>query len=160
MLETLVYSGALDEFNLTKKTMIESYQKVIDFYRFNPSGYFTDKINLGDNLGEYPTSVLMEKEFLALGFYLNTHPVQKYKAKYQNIITPSDTLKYLNKEIELVAYIESIRKMQTKKNEEMAMVLLSDDTTSIYGVVFPRVYRLIMNRLENKTLVKVRCLAG
>lgn len=156
--ETLVFSGALDEFNLSKKTMIENYQKIIDFYRFNPSGYFTNKINLDVDLGEYPVSFLMEKEFLTLGFYLNTHPVQKYKDKYQNIITPSETLKYLNKEIELIAFIENIRKLHTKKGEEMAMVLLSDDTTSIYGVVFPRVYNLIKERLDNKILVKVRCL--
>ncbi|HEY8364351.1 MAG TPA: DNA polymerase III subunit alpha, partial [Haloplasmataceae bacterium] len=75
--EALVFSGALDEFSYTKKTLIENYNKIIDFYRFNPSGYFSDKIEI-ENSCEYPVEELMKKEKVYLGFYLTSHPVQNY----------------------------------------------------------------------------------
>lgn len=154
--ETLVFSGALDEFNLTKKTMIENYQKIIDFYRFNSSGYFTDQISL-DNLEEYSVSELMSYEIKTLGFYLHTHPVQKYLENNKNVITPSQTLKYIDKSIEVVGYVENIKKTTTKNNEEMATILISDDITSIYGVIFPKIYQKLMGNLENNILVKIKC---
>jgi len=127
-------------------------------YRFNPSGYFTDKIEINTDLDEYPIGELMEKEKLYLGFYLTTHPIRKYvDSQLEKSITPRQTLKYLDKRIELVGFIENIRKTITKNNEEMASVTISDDVTSVYGVIFPKVYQKVKEQLIKNTLVKVQC---
>ncbi|QVK17251.1 DNA polymerase III subunit alpha [Mycoplasmatota bacterium] len=156
--EALVYSGALDEFKLSKKAMINNYRKIIDLCRFNQSGYFTDKIEINTDLDEYPINQLMKKEKEYLGFYLSTHPIRKYIEKdNQSSIIPSKTLKYLNKSIELVGFVENIRKTITKNNEEMATLIISDDITSVNGVVFPKIYQLIKDKLIKDQLVKIRC---
>lgn len=155
--EALVYTGALDEFNLTKKTMIDNYQKIVDFYRFNQSGYFTDKIELNINQGEYSDFELMKREKQLLGFYLTTHPVEKYRSLNPDIITPQHTMKYLNKHVEVVCFVENIRKTITKNKTEMATLLVSDEIVSIYGVIFPDTYSRIKTKLCNECLVKVKC---
>ena len=45
----------------------------------------------------------------------------------------------------MVLVIENIRMFKTKKNEDMASILASDETGSIQVVVFPRNYELINN---------------
>lgn len=155
--QTLVFVGALDEFKLSKKTMIENYDKINDFCRFNPSGYFTDKIELVESVEEYSTSELMKREKDLLGFYLTTHPISKYIKENQDksFILPSYTLKYIDKTIDLIGFIENIRKTKTKNNEEMATLTISDDTTSIIGVIFPRVYQKVKGELEKDHLYKI-----
>ncbi len=155
--EALVYTGALDEFNLTKKAMIENYQKIVDFYRFNQSGYFTDKIELNINAAEYSDLELMKREKQLLGFYLTTHPVEKYRLLNPRIITPQQTFKYLNKTVEVVCFVESIRKIITKNNAEMATLTVSDEIVSVNGVIFPDTYSRIKTKLCNECLVKVKC---
>ncbi len=156
--EAFVFAGALDEFKLTKKAMIINYPKLLDLYRFNPSGYFTDQIEIDRNIEEYSVRELMQKEKNYLGFYLTTHPVRKYvEETKETVIIPSQTLKYIDKSIELVGFVENIRKTMTKKSEEMATITISDDITTIYGVVFPDTYRLIKEKLIKDTLVLIKC---
>ncbi len=155
--QSLVFVGALDEFKLSKKTMIENYDKIIDYCRFNPSGYFTDKIELVEKSDEYSTSELMRREKDLLGFYLTAHPISKYIKENQekNLILPSYTLKYVDKKIELVGFVENIRKTKTKNNEEMATLTITDDTVSIIGVVFPSVYQKLKRELTKDHLFMI-----
>ncbi len=156
--EALVYVGALDEFGLTKKTMIENYHKLHDLYRFNPSGYFTDKIELEDYSEEYAVGELMKKEKAYLGFYLKAHPIRKYVETLKiKPILPSQTLKYLNKKINLVGFVESIRNITTKNKKEMVSLTISDDITSVYAVVFPKEYQKLKHILKENTLFKISC---
>ncbi|NLC94568.1 MAG: DNA polymerase III subunit alpha [Bacilli bacterium] len=155
--EALVYAGALDEFNLPKSVMINNYHKILDYYRFNPSGYFTDKIELSLDYEEYPASILMKKEKELLGFYLNSHPVRKYiNHKQFTGIIPSQSFKHINKEVELLGYLEKVKKLKTKTNENMVVLTISDDMTDIEGVIFPNLYDKLINyvNVDNLYLFK------
>ncbi|MDF2700177.1 MAG: dnaE [Haloplasmataceae bacterium] len=157
--EALVMSGALDEFILTKKTMIENYDKVYDLSRFNQSGYFTDKLDYDHAEEEYTLGELMKHEKSLLGFYLTTHPIRKYldEMKENPYILPSQTLKYVDQNIELIGFIENIKPTITKNKEEMASLIISDDLTSINAVIFPKSYQLLKNSLMIDRLFVIKC---
>lgn len=156
--ESLVFVGALDEFNLSKRAMIENYDKVIDLSRFNQSGYFTDKIEYQNETIEYSTSELMKNEKKALGFYLTTHPIRKFINDKNNInyIIPSKTIKYIDKIIDCIGFVENIRKIKTKLNEEMALLVISDDVSSIDAVIFPSNYLKLKNNIDKNKLYQFR----
>ena len=153
--KALVYGGALDEFKLSKKAMIENYNRVIDLIRFNPSGYFDDKLNI-THIEEYTTSELMKFEKNILGFYLTTHPIKSYLAHVEKkgFIIPSDATKKLNQEVVLVGYIEQLKEILTKAKEKMVTLTISDDLTSIPAVVFPSYYNQFQGKLKADTLFK------
>ena len=87
----LVFSGALDEFGLPKKAMIENYSQIIDFLRFNPSGYFDEQLKL-KNIEEYPIQELLSQEKAVLGFYMKSHPMRSYISRHpkRNFLIPSE----------------------------------------------------------------------
>jgi len=151
--EALVYAGALDEFNLSKSVMINNYHKILDFYRFNRSGYFTDKIEISLDYEEYSPSILMKKEKELLGFYLNSHPVRRYINQHQYIgVIPSQTFKHINKEVELLGYLEKVKIIKTKTNDNMVILTISDDITDIEGVIFPNMYEKLINYVSSDNL--------
>ena len=64
--------------------------------------------------------------------------------------------KYFDKVIEVVVYVERIKKIKTKNNEEMAFVTASDETATIDLVLFPKVYSLYELKINSLIKVKAR----
>jgi DNA polymerase III subunit alpha len=153
--KALVYSGALDEFNMSKRAMIENYQRLIDLMRFNPSGYFDNQFRF-DELEEYPAHQLMKYEKDVLGFYLTTHPIRTYLATHQkrDFIIPSESSAFLNKEVNMVAYVEEIKEIITKNNDSMMFLTLSDDVFSMPAVLFPNQYERLKDQIAVNQLFR------
>jgi DNA polymerase III subunit alpha len=151
--KALVYSGALDEFKMTKRAMIENYQRLIDLMRFNPSGYFNNQFHF-EELEEYPAPQLMKFEKDVLGFYLTTHPIRTYLENNQqrDFIIPYESSSYLNKEVKMVAYVENVKEIMTKNNEPMMLLTLSDDLFSIPAVIFPNQYERLKDQIVENQL--------
>src|SRR5690625_6540642 len=58
--------------------------------------------------------------------------------------------------IKCAAIIEEVRTIRTRKGEQMAFLTLSDETSEIDAVVFPRVFLQVMTILEEETIVFIR----
>jgi len=82
--------------------------------------------------------LLWEKELL--GLYLSGHPLDKFKDKLEKIKTKIGYARKLSNGLPIVTagMIEEVKKIMTKKNEQMLFVKLSDYENSIEMVVFPR----------------------
>ncbi len=62
---------------------------------------------------------------------------------YQNIP------KYFDRTINTILYVESIKTIKTKNNDKMSFVSLSDEYSTIEGVIFPETYRKIEEIIKN-----------
>ena len=82
-----------------------------------------------------------EKELF--GFYLSNHPTIKYNQV--GIIKVKDLKNNFDHFIKNIVLIESIRKIKTKNNEEMAFVKASDDTGVFEYVIFPKILKNYSN---------------
>ncbi len=80
---------------------------------------------------EYPIVELMTKELELFGYYVSNHPSSRYECPKFNKIED-----YFDKNITVVGLLEQIRTIKTKKNETMAFLLISDETTSLDFILF------------------------
>lgn len=155
--KALVFGGALDEFNMTKRAMIENYDKVINYLRFNPSGYFDNQMKL-DPYPEYETPILMQNEKSVLGFYFLTHPIHQVLThdEKRDFILPNEAYRNLNRNVNLVGYVEQVKTIVTKKKEVMMTMQISDDTYQLSGVIFPSQYMKLSESVKANTLMRFK----
>ena len=95
----------------------------------------------------------MKKELDVFGFYLSKHPVTEYKLKYKAIDLKDISL-YFDKNIDLIIYVDKIRVIKTKNNDEMCFISGSDESSNIEIVLFPKVYDLNKN-IEIGNVLKI-----
>ena len=151
-ISSLIDAGTFDSFHRTKKTMIENLDAAINYAGLisdlDPS--FVMKPLL-EELEEYESDILREKELNSYGFYVTNHPVSKYNDS--SIIKLENIKNYFNKRIKCVVLVEKIKKIETKKKEKMAFITGSDETGKGEFVLFPNGYSLLKNIKNNDIIV-------
>ena len=143
ILSTLIYSGSFDSFGINKKTLIENMDSIINYADLasNLDESLVEKPELID-YEEYSKEELTDMEFKVFGFYLSSHPVQRYR---QNNINTKNIKDYFNKVITIYLLVDRKNEIVTKKNEKMIFINGSDEYSSIELVVFPKVYEKFYN---------------
>lgn len=149
VIEALIFSGALDEFNLNRKTLMETQSDLIDLYQ-----------SIGLDLKkqvyeEYDLTYLTEKEIEMLSIQLSSSINDQYEdfIKKHNL-TILREITFNLKEVRSLAILEDIKEITTKNNELMAFVSFGDGLVSIETTIFPKVYEKIKNELKrNETYV-------
>jgi len=149
----LVNAGALDCFSISRKSMIEIYDIVLQ--KMNYIGILGDSIiSTNFDSEEYTFEEISYNEKEALGFNLKYSHFAKYNAlklKYNCNDLSNYNLNNLNKSI---VVFKSIRVITTKKNDEMAFVTMCDDSDEFDGVLFPITYAKFKNILQtNKSYI-------
>lgn len=138
IIESLIKAGALSEFKLNKKTLMENLDELINYSSLcsdiDASLVLKPEINYYE---EYNEAELMDVEYNTFGFYINNHPVSKYK---RNDFRIKDIKNYFDKYISSIFLIDSIKTINTKKNEKMAFLIVSDETGKSEAVIFPKLY--------------------
>lgn len=144
IIELLILSGALDDFNYNKNTLLKNLDKAI-MYTDIASGIDNSLIEKPymEEFSEFSDSELMNYEKELFGFYISNHPVCKYNQP--GIIKLINAKSYFDKQIKCIVIIESIKRIKTKKNEDMAFVKASDETSSFEFILFPKIYNNILN---------------
>ena len=139
-IELLIEAGCLDSFNLNRRTMIENLSDAITYSEL--SSGISDTLVSTPNIKEYDEYSLNEKtlkEKELYGFYISSHPVMKYN----NNIKLIDIEKYFDKVINIYVLVEEIKKIKTKKNEDMAFIVCSDETSKVDLTIFPNKFNFI-----------------
>ena len=143
VMEALIFSGALDDFGLNKKTLMETQSDLIDLYE-----------SIGLDLKrqvyeEYERGYLIDKEIETLGMQLSSSINELYKdfIKANNLTKLADvTFKY--EEVRTLAILDDVREITTKNNDQMAFVSFSDGLANIEVTVFPKLYQEIKMDLK------------
>jgi DNA polymerase-3 subunit alpha len=169
-LESLIESGAMDCFGEDRGIMLANTELLLEYNKESERkdasqsslfGMMADTSSLPSlKLREAPKAEMKDKlawEKELLGLYISGHPLEKYR----EIITKKDIdiKKALERKKEgdtviLGVIVNEVRAAQTKNNELMAFIAISDFSGSAEAVVFPRVYREF-----RKLIAPDRCLA-
>ena len=148
---SLIEAGCFNEFSYNKNTLISNLDEILNYAELSK--------DIGLIEIEKPEIIVYEeysKEYLAnleletFGFYLNEHPISKYK-KIDDI--NSLTIPNLfNKNITIILKINNIREIITKKNEVMAFILGSDEYGLVDLTMFPKMYEKYKNISVNNII--------
>lgn len=161
-LESLIKAGAMDRFgkrNAMLKVMEEikssnaSLSKTVAEGQGSLFGQDQKELesvpqisdNILEKIEEAPKEEILSWERQLLGLYLTEHPLAKFTATLEKIITANiadlDPTSTSGTNTRLGGIIASVRKTFTKvRKEEMCFLRLQDTTGTVEVIVFPKVY--------------------
>jgi DNA polymerase-3 subunit alpha len=111
------------------------------------------------SLEDVPVETVGEKltwEKDLLGLYISGHPLNAYKEKIEKFgVNVKDAIGKLkvNSPIKSVVIIDEVKIVNTKKNDRMAFLKVSDHTGSIDAVVFSKLFEANKEMLEKDTII-------
>ncbi|MEH7121291.1 OB-fold nucleic acid binding domain-containing protein, partial [Neobacillus vireti] len=162
-LESLVHSGAFDEFGEDRAVLLASLDVAIEHAQIfkpddadqfalfedemipKPKYVHVDPISLENKLA-------FEKE--ALGFYLSDHPISIFEKSLK--VSGAMLLFQLSPEIKRAVsgvYISAVKSIRTKKGDSMSFLTISDSSGEMEAVAFPNLYKRFQLLLKQGSFV-------
>jgi len=179
-LEALIKAGALDCFPGNKAQKLAVIGDLIESAQNTAKNTLEGQISLfsmGDGapnisirrtmpyMSEFLKEDLLRMEKEMIGIYLSDHPLHDVEEKLKKIISV-DTATLLDPErndnikngdkVTMGGLITGVKKMITKKGDQMAFLTLEDLTGQIEVVVFPRTFEECRQHLEPDKIVVIR----
>ncbi len=152
VIESLILAGAFDEFNYTRKAMIEQLENVISFSQLG--SHIDEKEFIVPQSKEYEEEVLNQKEEEVLGFLLFNDPLKAYSQYIEkhHLLKPIDVNEsYINQIVRIVGKITTVKEIKTKYGDTMAFINLTDMYSEIPCVMFSSEYELYKSEIiKNK----------
>ena len=146
LMQILINAGAMDEFFLNHQTLIENIENAINYGLLADDDGLIKKPVIVE-YEEYSSDKLRKDEVNSYGFYITNHPSSSYGSReYMKLINID---KYLYKKIKCVVLVDKIKVIKTKKNEDMAFIEASDETSKCSFTVFPNNFKMLTNIEEN-----------
>ena len=133
-IEALITADALREFKLNHNTLRANLDKALDYASLVSD--LASEFVLKPEIVRENDSSLEEKrkeEYLTYGFYISNHPASSYQKEIMKI---ENIKEYFNQYVKCVVLIESIKKIKTKNNDDMAFIVASDETGIGNFVIF------------------------
>ncbi|MFA6432464.1 MAG: DNA polymerase III subunit alpha [Candidatus Paceibacterota bacterium] len=156
-LEALIKSGALDCFGEDRGIMFANMDRLLEYNKEN-EGHASSHDSLFGGMGEdagvatlklsdAPKAEMRDKlawEKELLGLYVSGHPLERYRETIEK--KKMDIMKAKEGEkdgagVVLAIIVNAVRTVQTKNNETMAFLTISDFSGASDAVAFPRTYR-------------------
>ena len=144
LLENIIYSGALDCFNKTKKAMIENYPSILSKNQYA----FINQLELLEtsyDVEEYPYGYLLEKEKAVLGLNIKYNFMFRYQDLYRNPELQKIIDIKKDSYAKVLGIIKKVKEVKTSSGEIMAFCTIYDDSDTIDITLFPKQYE--KNRL-------------
>ncbi len=177
-LENIIKSGALDEFRLTRKTMVQNIEAVSKSFDRNQRSELEGQMSFGDYMSgdentagvsdaglvlfeEYSQNELLQYEKEAIGVYLSNHPLNTYRDRVKNYgFTPfreilSDPEAFDNRNVTVFCEAASVRTKTTRSNETMAFVQAEDMGGVLEVMVFPKTLTRCADTLKKNALLVI-----
>ncbi|MEH2424952.1 MAG: OB-fold nucleic acid binding domain-containing protein [Nostoc sp.] len=174
-LESLIYCGAFDKIEPNRQQLINDLELVYDWAQSRAKDRASGQGNLFDLLGggfsstqnkrannafetapkskpvmDFTPQEKLQKEKELLGFYVSDHPLKSLR-QIAPLLTPINLsqLGEQREEIRLCAVVmlNNVKKVVTKKGDQMAILQIEDLTTQSEAVVFPKTYERISSLL-------------
>lgn len=151
-LESLIFAGAMDEFEIDRASMIHSLATAIKYGESVQEKMNSGQIQWFEHEGHNPVyeqvpplgiNEKLKFEKAALGFYLSAHPLERYENILENIgYSKIRDLALLpeNNRVRVAVMVVKVRTIRTKKGDQMAFLTLSDDSGETEMIVFPKLY--------------------
>ncbi len=173
-LEALIKSGAMDSFAIDRGILLGNTETILEYNKEKGKqsdnqdslfGLMADQstvptLRLNEDI---PKATLQERlswEKELLGLYISGHPLDPYReviAKRDIDIKKALENKKEGESVVIAMIIDEIRTTQTKNNETMAFLKVSDFTGSAPAVIFPKAYREFRTLIEADSCIAVKC---
>lgn len=158
MMESLIFAGALDYLEKDRAVLImtvdaagkhaELLRPTEDIDIATATAYSFGKPKYMEAVAMSQKEKLMhEKE--SLGFYISAHPVTEERQYWQGINCTCYELKQTRDGtyVKMIGMIDEVKKIRTKKGEQMAFVQLQDEYGTVSITLFPQVFQLVQDLL-------------
>lgn len=153
VINSLILSGAFDTFGYNKKTLITNIENLYNYAELtkdlDESFVIKPEIKIEQ---DYSKNELMKNEYELFGFYLQNHPITKYRR--DGVCLLNDVQKYFDKYITIIGLVENIKEIKTKNKEMMSFLTVSDEYNKITVILFPKVYKQFKN-IESGNVYKI-----
>lgn len=165
VMEALIYAGALDYLEKDRAVLlmtVDAALKHAELLRPTEDIDLASAMTLSFGKPKYMQAEEMsQKEKLvhekeSLGFYISTHPVAQERLHWHDVNSTCRELKQLRdgSYVKMIGMIEEVKKIRTKKGEQMAFVQLQDEYGAVSTTLFPQVFQLVQDLLlEDEMLV-------
>jgi DNA polymerase-3 subunit alpha len=173
-LEALIKSGAMDSLNIDRGILLGNIETILEYNKEKGKqsdnqdslfGLMSDQstvptLRLRDDIPKASLQDRLSWEKELLGLYISGHPLDPYREIIQK--RDIDIKKALENKKEgesvvIAMIIDEIRTTQTKNNETMAFLKVSDFTGSAPAVIFPKAYREFRSLIEPDSCIAVKC---
>lgn len=172
VLEALIRAGAMDQLGPNRASMIASLEKaqksadqalqneqhkMRDLFAEEDDKTLSTHPDLFIRVNPWPEQVRLQGEKETLGRYVSGHPLKAYAAELKQL-TSAPIIELLNvqeRSVVCCGLITSVRFMQTKKAERMAILTIDDTTATLDIMVFPDAFALSREYLVKGELVAV-----
>ncbi len=111
------------------------------------------------DLPEIPKAQMLSEEKEITGFYVTGHPLDRHREKLENMVSIASLSEGKRREgekVELGGIISAMKRMNTRKGDAMASIVLEDFTASLEVLAFPKVFSRAMHCLAVENTVCVR----
>ena len=139
-IECLIDSSCFSRFGYNISTLHYNLDSILNYATLvkdlDPSLVLKPEIEIKDEVSK---EVLMLKERELFGVYLSSHPTINYKSK-NKVVDVNLIDKYFDKIIDVVVLVEKINVINTKKGDQMAFIVGSDETSFMDFTLFPKMY--------------------
>ncbi|MFC0270283.1 DNA polymerase III subunit alpha [Metabacillus herbersteinensis] len=151
-LESLVFSGAMDEFNVDRATLLASLDVALEHSELFSSDednqfdlFLEEELTLKPKYVEVEAFKIEDKlkfEKEALGFYFSSHPVAPLRPALQQLGAKSiiDLSQQIARKVKTAGFITAFKTIRTKKGEVMAFLEIGDESGEVEAVIFPTTY--------------------
>ncbi len=184
LVESLIYAGAFDSFNVYRSILIAIYEEILDKAQIINKSKEDNQISifgfLGEpekievkypNLNEYDYKTLLSYEKSVAGVYISGHPLANYENQLKNYFFNTSLCKnyeededgekiYLDitdgETVEMAGIITSVKKISTKSGQTMLSVEIEDMYGTIEGVVFPKLYDKLKDACIEDNIVRIK----
>ena len=153
----LIHAGALDGLNANRNSLLHSLTSVLESVQMSHGNMelfeiFAPSIVEKEELSDEEKA---KQEFEATGYYFTAEPGEKY-----NSLRDDTKIKYLadaskNKYIQILAEVERIKSIQTKKGEPMSFVDVIDSSGKGNLTLFPNVHRRFIQKFNKGDTILV-----
>ncbi|HCA89065.1 MAG: DNA polymerase III subunit alpha [Legionellaceae bacterium] len=169
VLEALIKSGAMDEWQVERAVLMHSLEKAMKMAEMMQKNQQSGQIDLFSHCDHSEAQTIpyqkvqawsqlerlkLEKE--TLGLYLTGHPSSDYLKELGHLITPIGQINlHSNAKVRVCGLISSLRKVMTKRGKKLFILTIEDETGRLDAVFFEEVMATFAMIPESGKLVVV-----
>lgn len=151
---SLIDAGCFDSFDLNHRTMIDGIDLIINYGELikdlDEEFVLLPELEIKE---EYNKHELLKRELDVIGLYISDNPITEYKQKLNNKFNICDVSHWFDKNVNIIGTIDYVKEVETKKQDKMCFIKISDELASIDGVVFPQLYKTLNEIKRDKTVL-------
>lgn len=151
---SLIDAGCFDSFDLNHRTMIDGIDLIINYGELikdlDEEFVLLPELEIKE---EYSKHELLKRELDVIGLYISDNPITEYKQKLNNKFNICDVSHWFDKNVDIIGTIDYVKEVETKKQDKMCFIKISDELASVDGVVFPQLYKTLNEIKKDKTVL-------